>query len=206
MINKIEIEAKNLLEAQKKAEEELKIPLEKLSFKILKEKKGILGIGASSLFEVSWEEETLINQGKKYLESILENLNVDFKIEVLENDNEFSYNIQSDNEGLLIGRNGKTLESFTTLLRIFITGKSEEKIIVKLNIGDYHERRKNQLEIIATKTAKEVIRSGVPVKIDRLNSYERKIIHEKLSTWKNITTESVGENENRIIIIKPRKR
>ena len=62
----------------------------------------------------------------------------------------------------------------------------------------------HQLEILATKTAKEVAKTKVEVKLKPMNSYERRVIHEKLSDWRDVYTESEGEGENRAIIIKPK--
>ena len=63
-----------------------------------------------------------------------------------------------------------------------------------------------QLEILATKVAKEVAKTKTEVKLDPMNSYERRIIHTKLSDWRDVYTESVGEEPNRYLVIKPRKK
>ena len=59
-------------------------------------------------------------------------------------------------------------------------------------------------EILATKTAKDVIKSKSPIKLKPMNSFERRVIHEKLSDWRDVYTESEGEGEDRAIVIKPR--
>ena len=56
----------------------------------------------------------------------------------------------------------------------------------------------------ATKTAKEVAKTKVAVKLQPMNSFERRVIHEKLSDWRDVYTESEGEGENRAIVIKPK--
>ena len=68
----------------------------------------------------------------------------------------------------------------------------------------YKSNRVHQLEILATKTAKEVAKSKISVKLKPMNSYERRIIHEKLSEWRDVFTESEGQGENRAIVIKPK--
>ena len=78
-------------------------------------------------------------------------------------------------------------------------------IMVGLDIGGYRANRKRQLEVLATKTAKEVARTKIEVKLKPMNAYERKIIHEKLADWRDVYTESEGEGADRALVIKPKK-
>lgn len=203
-MKRVEIEAKNLSDAQKKAVEILRIPLNKLKFEIIKEKKGILGIGSSTTYEIS-PDVNLALEGKSYLEEIIKNLEIDIQMEmrVKENGKEIYYHIYSEENALLIGRNGNTLKSLQFLLRNYLNIFTEEFILVNLDVGNYNDNRKRQLEIIATKTAKEVARTKIAVKLDPMNGFERRIIHSKLSEWRDVTTESKGEGEERSIVIKP---
>ena len=76
--------------------------------------------------------------------------------------------------------------------------------ILTLDIGSYRANRIHQLEILATKTAKSVAKTKIAVKLDPMNSFERRVIHEKLSDWRDVYTESEGEGEERAIVIKPK--
>ncbi len=123
-----------------------------------------------------------------------------------EDGKEIYYHIYSEENALLIGRNGNTLRSLQYLVRNYLNSFTEEFVIVNVDIGNYNENRKKQLEILATKTAKEVAQTRIEVKLDPMNGYERRIIHTKLSEWRDVVTESVGEGDERSIIIKPSKR
>jgi spoIIIJ-associated protein len=107
---------------------------------------------------------------------------------------------------LLIGREGRTLQALQFMLRSYLNIFTNDHLVVSLDIGRYHENRKRQLEILATKTAKEVAFTKVPVKLDPMNAFDRRIIHTKLSEWRDITTESVGQGEDRAIVIKPKNK
>ncbi len=74
-----------------------------------------------------------------------------------------------------------------------------------VDIGGYKANRKKQLEILATKTAKEVARTKVAVKLDPMNAYERRIIHTKLAEWRDVITKSEGEKNKRYLVIRPKK-
>lgn len=203
MLKSVEIEVKNLKDAEKQAVELLRVPLNMITFEIIKERKGILGIGASTTYLAS-VNINLALEGKKYLETIIKNLGIDVKMEMITKDNgkEIKYHIISEENALLIGREGRTLRSIQYLLRSYLNMFSDEFIIVNVDIGNYNKNRKKQLEILATKRAKEVALTKIDVKLDPMNAYERRIIHNKLSEWRDVTTISVGEGEERSIIIK----
>lgn len=207
MTKKVEFEAKNLKEAEIKAVDQLKMPLHYIKISAIKENKGFLGIGASTLYEAILEVNLAL-EGKKYLDSIFQSLEIDVKIEFrsLNEGTEIYYQIQSKENALLIGRDGKTLDGIQTLLKTYLHNYTDEKLTVSLDIGQYKQNRKKQLEILATKLAKEVAFTRVEVRLDPMNSYERRIIHTKLAEWRDVFTESEGEGENRQIVIKPRKK
>lgn len=207
MTKRVEFEAKTIKDAEIKAVEMLKMPLHFIKLNAIKEKKGILGIGASTTYEAILEINLAL-EGKKYLDSIFQSLEIDVKTEFrsLNEGTEIYYQIQSKENALLIGRDGKTLDAIQTLLKTYLHNYTDEKLTVSLDIGQYKQNRKKQLEILATKLAKEVAFTRVEVRLDPMNSYERRIIHTKLAEWRDVFTESEGEGENRQIVIKPRKK
>jgi spoIIIJ-associated protein len=207
MTKKVEFEAKNLKEAELKAVETFKMPLQYIKITAVKENKGFLGIGASTIYEALLEINLAL-EGKKYLDNIFQSLEIDVKTEFrsLNEGTEIYYQIQSKENALLIGRDGKTLDAIQTLLKTYLHNYTDEKLTVSLDIGQYKQNRKKQLEILATKLAKEVAFTRVEVRLDPMNSYERRIIHTKLAEWRDVYTESEGEGENRQIVIKPRKK
>lgn len=207
MLKRIEFEAKTLQEAEKIAVEQLKLQIEKIKISVIREKKGLLGIGSSTTYEAT-PNVNLALEGKIYLESILETLEIESRMEVrtLSEGTEIHYHVESDENAILIGREGRTLISLQYMLRNYLNTFVDDHLIVSLDIGNYHENHKKQLEILATKTAKEVAQTRIPVKLDPMNAYDRRIIHTKLSEWRDVTTESEGEGENRALVIKPVKR
>lgn len=199
MQRKLEITATNYDEAMKIAVEKLRVSSDNIF------------LNAINSEETKFEALVDVNlalEGKKYLEGVLKNFDLEYKIEVrtIGGEQEIHYIIESNENPLLIGSKGKTLEALSLLLKNLIGNYSDEKIIVSLDIGSYRANRERQLQILATKTAKEVARTKVDVKLQPMNSFERRIIHEKLSEWRDVYTESEGEGENRAIVIKAVKR
>jgi spoIIIJ-associated protein len=207
MLKRVEFEAKNIQEAEKIAIEQLRLQRENIKLTVLREKKGLLGFGTSTTYEAT-PNVNLALEGKIYLESILKTLEIDSRMEVrtLSDGEEIHYHVESEENALLIGREGRTLISLQYMLRNYLNTYVDGHLIVSLDIGNYHENHRKQLEILATKTAKEVAQTRIAVKLDPMNAYDRRIIHTKLSEWRDVTTESEGEGENRALVIKPVKK
>ena len=199
MQKKIEFIAQNTEEAIEEAVKKLHISSDKIYINVLGELPE--GLNCEALVDVN-----LTLEGKKYLEGILKALNIGYQIEArsVNGEEQIHYIIDSYENSLLIGVKGKTLEALQTLLRNLISSYTKDHIITSLDIGGYRRDRARQLEIIATRTAKDVAKTKVAVKLQPMNSFERRIIHEKLSDWRDVYTESEGEGENRAIVIKPK--
>jgi len=206
MLKKVEFEAKNYQEAERTAVDLLKIQKEKIKLTITKERKGLLGIGSSTFYEAT-PNINLATEGKMYLENILKEFDMKSRMEVrtLNDSSEIRFHIESNENALLIGKEGRTLIAIQFLLRNYLNTFVDDHLIVSLDVGNYHDNRKKQLEILATKTAKEVAQTKIPVKLSPMNAFDRRIIHTKLSEWRDVTTESEGEGEERALVIKPKR-
>jgi spoIIIJ-associated protein len=206
MLKRVEIEAKTLQDAEKQAVELLKIQIDKIKITVLKEKKNLLGFSTSTVYEAT-PNVNLALEGKVYLENILKTMEIKTRMEVrtLSDGAEIHFHVESDENALLIGREGRTLLALQFLLRNYLNIYVEDHVLVALDIGNYHENRRKQLEILATKTAKEVAQTRIAVKLDPMNAFDRRIIHTKLSEWRDVITESEGEGEERALVIKPKR-
>lgn len=206
-MKRIEIEAKTDKEALKQASSILKISEDYIDLAIIKEKKGLLGIGGTTVY-LATPNVNLVIAGKEYIENIILDLGIECKTEfrTLDNGMQIFYNLETDENSLLIGREGRNLAALQFLLRGYLTQFTDSKIMVNLDIGGYHANRTKQLEILATKTAKDVAKTKIPVKLDPMNSYERRIIHTKLAEWNDVETISEGEGPDRALIIRPKQK
>jgi spoIIIJ-associated protein len=199
MQKKVEFIAKNQEEAMNVAVEKLHISADKIFVNVLGELPE--GLNCEALVDVN-----LTLEGKKYLEDILKAMNIGYQIEArsINNEEQIHYLVDTYENSLLIGVKGKTLDALQTLVRNLISSYTKEKVVTTLDIGGYKSNRAHQLEILATKTAKEVAKTKVEVKLQPMSAFERRVIHEKLADWRDVYTESEGEGEDRAIIIKPR--
>ena len=166
------------------------------------DKKGKLFQG--NLKEVTvYKKETINNEIKNYLKEIIENMGLEVSFEMNTKDERTTIKMYSNNNPILIGKNGQTLKALETLAKQKIQNETGIHYKITLDVSNYKDKIKRNLERLAINTAKEVVKTKIPVALDNMTSYERMIIHNKLTDFKGVKTESEGEEPNRHIVIKP---
>jgi spoIIIJ-associated protein len=126
----------------------------------------------------------------------------DVQLETQRTENYIKITMHSENSSILIGKNGRTLSSIQNLLRAAISKQTNMKINVVLDVENYKIRQEHNIERLAKKLAKEVLKTKEPITMDSMNSYERRLVHSALANFKGISTESEGEEPNRKVVIK----
>lgn len=165
-------------------------------------KKGKLFQG--SLVEVTvYQKKDIIEEFKSYLKSVVENMGLEVSFEVLNSEERTTIKMYSNNDPILIGKEGRTIKALETLAKQYIQNLTGIYYKVNLDVSDYKDKAKKRLERLAKQTAKEVLQTKVPVALDNMTSYERRIIHNALTNFKGISSDSEGEEPNRHIVIKP---
>lgn len=200
-------EVKSIEEAYPLAVEDLGIALCDIKFNTISEKKGFLGIGSKIEVEAYCDVDG-VNKGKEYLQMILDNNGVEGFIEKKVRGNQVEFDIDcGEFNGYLIGKNARTLIAIQQLVTNVINSyyDEDEKYVVLVDVNGYKKKREKRLERMAVDFGKEVARTKQSIKLNDLNAYERKIIHNKLSSWKDVSTHSEGEEPNRYLIIEYKK-
>ena len=179
--------------------EELKITEEDLIINNIEEKSGLLK--KSVKLEVLNMNE-IIAFIKETITEITKNMNIEANLEVRRRENNISITIFSDNNSILIGKNGKNVAALQLLIRQMVNSKLKNSLGIILDVGNYKEKRVKNIEYLAKKLAREAYKTKTEVTMDSMNSYERRIVHEVLSNDKYVYTESIGEEPNRKVVIK----
>jgi len=142
---------------------------------------------------------------QEIVEDLLTKLEVVGTVEVTTDETgAYRVRIETEETGLLIGHHGKTLESVQLILGIIISKKIGEWVKVYVNVGDYREKREETLMHMAQRAADRALALGRPVELSRLSPSERRIIHLTLSGDERVETESVGEGDDRMLLVKPK--
>ena len=179
--------------------EELKITEEDLIINDVEEKSSLLK--KSVKIEVLNMNE-IIAFIKETVTEITKNMGVEANLEVRRRENNVSVTIFSDNNSILIGKNGKNVAALQLLVRQMVNSKLKDSIGIVLDVGNYKEKRVKNIEYLAKKLAREAYKTKTEVTMDSMNSYERRIVHAVLADDKYVYTESIGEEPNRKVVIK----
>lgn len=189
-------------EAVNKAKIELQELEENLIINVIDEKKSLL----SKKCEIEViEKREIKNFIKEKLVNILREMGYQAEVEIQVKQDIPTYRIYSNNDSLLIGKGGKNLEALQIVLRQIVNTETGINYKFFLDVSDYKEKNEHHLEVLARRLAREVATTKIEVKMESMNSYERRIVHNVLTNNKKVYTESVGEEPNRCVVIKPRE-
>ena len=168
-----------------------------------KEQKG--GLFKGKKVEIIVTKKSDINDYiKETVNKIVTDMGFDVKIETKVRDGILNLTLHSDNNNLLIGRDGKNMNALSTVVKQIVQNELGIYYKFNLDVGEYKVKQQRNLERMAKRVAREVAKSKVEVKLDPMNSYERRIIHNILNDDRYVYTESVGEEPNRCVVIKIR--
>lgn len=195
-----EYEGKNLEEVKEKALTELKKTENDVFMKDSEEEGGLFKSKKVKL-EILVKEDVL-KYLKELLLDIVGKMGIKANIEAKIRDNHLKISLFSDNNAILIGKGGRTIESLQTILKYAVSNKTHFSVSITLDVEDYKEKQLKRIEMLARNTAREVLATGVAVKMDNMNSYERRIVHEEVSKVEGVCTVSEGEEPNRYVVIK----
>ena len=166
------------------------------------DKKGKLFQG--TLKEVTVYKKTDINDAiKEFLKEIIENMGLEVSFEVVTKDERTTIKMYSNNNPIIIGKSGHTLKSLENLAKQKIQNDTGIFYRINLDVSNYKEKIQKSIERLAKNTAREVAKTKIPVALDNMTSYERRLVHNVLTDFKGVKTESEGEEPNRHVVIKP---
>lgn len=176
---------------------ELGIPTDHLIYKVTEEKGGLF---KKARIEVYTQEDAAA-YGESYLTEVIGAMGIEITTSSNIEDGIIHINIDSKRNPVLIGKAGKTLQALNELTRLAVSNHFRHRYRILLDVGGYKEDRYSRIAYLAKRAADEVIRTKYPVQLDPMTPDERRIVHNTLTGWKNIKTESSGEGSERAVNI-----
>ena len=196
-----EYSAKSLEDALDLASKDLGIAPELINYEVTSEKLGLfkkiksITIAVFDMFDV-------VTYIEDYLARLFGVLGINARVKPKLEDDIIAVDINSEeHNSLLIGRQGNTLEALTTLVRQSTSQHFKKMILIRLDVSGYKAKRYSHLTHLAKIWAKNVLRSKQELVLDPLPPDERRIIHQTLGTYKNLSTKSVGEGRYKRLAI-----
>ena len=137
-----------------------------------------------------------------YLNNLFRKMNIETNISIVEEEKIFTVKIQSNDNAIIIGKEGKNLSAIQVLLRQVVRNLTNFNLKINLDVSNYKLRKQQLFEQDVKKIINEVLSTKLSTKLDPMNSYQRRIVHNVANNYYNIETESIGEEPNRYVTIK----
>ncbi len=202
------ITGKSVEEARKKAASELNVAEESLLVTVLDEgKRGFLGIGATEArISVSYSvkgEEIAVEFIRKVVEDMgLEGVVIGKKEG---NNDDIVITVEGESAGVLIGHHGETMDSLQYLANLAankkVEGEKREYVKITLDVEGYRAKRESSLRALARRMAAKVVKYKKSVMLEPMNPYERRIIHSEVQGIAGVSTNSIGAENNRRVVM-----
>lgn len=151
-------------------------------------------------------DEEALTQLALYLTNISKELNAPAMVKTSREHGTTVFQLETQKQGILIGKHGKTLNALQYLAQVFIHRAAKNKLSVVVNVGNYREKRQAILKRLAERTAEKVDRTGRPVFLEPMPAFERKQIHSALSKKDYVKTHSEGDEPYRYLVVEPAKK
>ena len=202
------VTAKTIEEAAIEGANQLGATREDVEIEVLEEpKKGFLGMGASpAKVKVTYILKPL-EAARNFIETLMSDLDIQAEIQIHDDGNgESLITIEGEGASILIGHHGDTLEAFQYLVNLAANKKDDESrqyTRITVNVENYREKREETLRKLAAKMAAKVKKTGRNIALEPMNAYERRIIHAEIQKIEGVSTNSVGTEGNRRVVIFP---
>ena len=208
MKKEITVTAKTVEQAIAQAVEELGAPDEaSISYTVLeKEKKGFLGIGGSPAVILASFGKGGTEIAVEFLENLFANMNLEAQITTKKKqDGDTLLTVEGKDAGVLIGHHGETLDSLQYLANLAANHKEEgekrEFTKITIDVENYRAKREETLRALARRMADKVVKYKKSIMLEPMNPYERRIIHSEVQNIKGVSTNSIGSENNRKVVI-----
>ncbi|MDE2769056.1 MAG: Jag N-terminal domain-containing protein [Chloroflexota bacterium] len=148
--------------------------------------------------------EDLENEAEDLIETLLDRMGFVADFDLVSED-PLGYNIVGDEDfGRLIGRQGETLRAFGYLVNLMLGRRMGRPCRVIVDVNGYRQRRADQLAELAETLADEVRDTQEPITLEAMPANERRLVHVALADDEDVRTYSIGEGDERRVVISPR--
>jgi len=205
-MEELEITAKTVEQAIEEAERQLGIGRDQFEVEVVRESKsGVLGVrGKEAVIRVNPlapAEEDVVRVATEVLDTLLRLMGITARVEVLSDEIPIALNIEGDDLGILIGRRGQTLASLGHIAKLVVAARLKAWLPLNVDVAGYKKRRQDSLQRLALYLAEQVKSRHRAMTMEPMPPAERRVIHLSLADHPDVVTNSIGEGENRKVVI-----
>ena len=202
----LEITAKTVEQAIEEAEKRLGISRDQFEIEVVREgKSGVLGVRGKEVVirvnRLTPPEEDVVRVAIEVLDTLLKLMGVMGRVEVLSEEIPIALNIEGDDLGILIGRRGQTLASLGHIAKLIVAARLKSWLPLNVDVAGYKKRRHESLQRLALYLAEQVKSEHRAITMEPMPPAERRIIHLSLADDPDVVTQSLGEGEDRKVVI-----
>jgi len=205
-MEELEITAKSVEQATKKAEESLGLNRGQFETVVVKKGKSRIIGGEEAVIRVKplalpAKDKDIVTVATEVLETLLRLMELEGTIKVATGETPVSFDIDGDDLGILIGRQGQTLACLKIIVRLIVAERLKNWLPLNVDICGYKKRRYESLQQLALHLAEQVKLRHRSMTLEPMPADERRIIHLALSDHPDVTTQSTGEGNSRKVVI-----
>ena len=205
-MKQLEAAGKTFNEALTAGLAQMGLDLDQVDYEILDEgAKGFLGIGMRPVRIRLTQKDSPAIRAEEFLSQVTRLIGLDVSFETEQEEETLKINMVGENQGILIGHRGETLDALQYLCSLRVNKDRDEYIRVTLDTENYRAKREQTLINLANRMAQKAVRSGRRMAMEPMNPYERRIMHSALQGNEQVTTHSEGEEPNRRVVIVPKR-
>ena len=207
----LEFEGKTTEEAIENAAAHFQVPSEELEIEIVSVgSPGIFGLGGRKAriraALPAEPEDDLLPLAREILEQVLAKMQEPATVTATQEEDRINLLIATADAGLLIGKQGQTLDALQYLVTKMLAKQTRGKVRIAIDVEAYRARHNEALALLAQKYGEKVKRSGRPITLNPMNPYDRRIVHMALQGDKDLKTISRGEGLYKKVVISPAKK
>lgn len=191
-------EGKTVDDAINFACQDLGVVPSELTYEIVEEKKGLF---VKKVVIECYTTDMIQDYLEDFIQRTLKNM--EFEVETISyvQDGRIYCNINTNNNSILIGKNGVILRALSLIVRNAVNHEFKKRIELSIDINGYKENRYRKVMAMSKRLGKQVQRTKTTVKLDPMPADERKVMHQTISQMEHLKTESKGEGRNRYVTI-----
>ena len=202
----LEITAKTVEQAIEEAEKRLGISRDQFEVEVVREgKSGVLGVRGKEVVirvnRLTAPEGDVVRVAIEVLDTLLRLMGVVGRVEVLSEEIPIALNIEGDDLGILIGRRGQALASLGHIAKLIVAARLKSWLPLNVDVAGYKKRRHESLQRLALYLAEQVKSKHRAITMEPMPPAERRIIHLSLADDPDVVTQSLGEGEDRKVVI-----
>jgi len=201
------VTAKTVEEAKAKAAAELGVAAEEIEYTVLEEgKRGFLGIGATDAKVQATYTVKGADVAAEFIRKIVADMELNLTVAVKPGSNDDTLiTVDGEGAGMLIGHHGETLDSLQYLANLAankkVKGEKREYVKITVDVEGYRAKREEALRALARRMAAKVVKGKKSVMLEPMNPYERRIIHSEVQGIEGVSTNSIGSENNRRVVM-----